>query len=217
MIFIFGDSHRARFLHYDREHNTKPRVKVFGDAGLTAYGMGGIKEPGLSVGGMPYSRGWPMLDEMLKEVGPDDVILFVLGEVDCRIHLYYHHWLGNVPIKVVVDEAVRRYGTALSKVSEEYRIAVLSVLPAVAQGNVYEIAYYGTRTERAVITKMFNKALETFCISNDIPFIDTWKHLADEDGFLADEHAESDGAHALPHTVGFVDLTPYYPGATLCE
>ena len=214
MIYIFGDSHRAKFLFYDEGKNDIPRVRVFGASGLTAYGMGGGED---APPGVPQydSHGRQLLDEMLSEVQPDDVILFVLGEVDCRIHLFYQHLTTRDPIDVVIGNVIKRFGSMLSEVAQYYQIAVLSVLPAVSQGNFYDIPHYGTRIQRAVITKLFNRALGAWCEENGIPFIDLTPQLADKDGFLKESHAERDEAHASVHTVSFIDLTEYYPGAVL--
>lgn len=200
MIYVFGDSHRARFIHYDKHRNEVSRVKHLGRSGLTAHGIGGKPE---------------YVAKELAPVKADDVVLFVLGEVDCRAHFYHRHRRLGVPIEGLIDTTVERYGAMLCNI-RGYQKAVLDVCPAVRQGNAYGLEFYATREERAEITKMFNRRLSKWCDENDLIFIEIHHLLSDERGFLKKEY-EVDAAHVSEDTVEFVDLAKHFPGATWCE
>ena len=199
MIYVFGDSHRARFVHYDNHNNEVPRVKPLGRSGLTAHGVGGKPE---------YVAG------ELTWVKDDDVVLFVLGEVDCRVHFYHHHRVTGTPIEELIDNTVERYGTTLCNL-RGYQMAVLDVCPAVRQGNVYALEFYASREERARITMMFNQRLSKWCRENGLTLIKIHHLLSDDRGFLKREYEVGD-AHVSEDTVEFVDIAKHYPGAEWC-
>jgi len=200
MIYVFGDSHRARFIHYDNHNNEVSLIKPLGRSGLTAHGVGGKPE---------------YIAEELSVVEPDDVVLFVLGEVDCRVHFYLHHRQDCIPIKKLISTTVKRYGKAIL-LFKEYQIAVLDVIPAVKQGNAYNVEFYGSREERSDIIVEFNRQLGKWCKENNIPFIATHHLLADSHGFLKVKYSVDD-AHASEGTVELIDLNEYFPGAAWCE
>lgn len=208
MIYVFGDSHRARFIHFDNHNNKVSRISSVGGSGLTAHGLfGGGKNPRGD-----YDGGIEGLANALKVIKPNDVMLFVLGEVDCRVHFYYHHKNSGTPIKELIATTIKRYGKAIL-LFKEYQIAVLDVIPAVRQGNAYHLEYYGSRKERASITIEFNRQLGEWCKKNNVPFIAIHHLLADDNGFLKKEYEVGD-AHVSEDTVEFIALDKYFEGAT---
>lgn len=212
MIYVFGDSHRARFQHINNRLEAEgkaPRFSVHGDSGLTAYGIG--KQDDISVLGRPSGPGIALLAKMLEEVTKEDLIIFCLGEVDCRIQIYYRHRTANKSIEELIDIVVLQYGNVLQMLNKRFEIAVMDVIPAVRQTNTYGLEFYATREERAEITIQFNKRLEKFCADYGIPFIKMHHQLADERGYLKDSYAESDGAHAQVPTIDLIDFERLMP------
>lgn len=137
--------------------------------------------------------------------GPDDVFMFVLGDIDCRIHLYRQMVLQNRNMNDVVKDAVERYTHIIGQVRDDGRprIAVLDVPPAVAQPNIYLLDHYGTRDQRAEISRRWNIVLGDWCEKNKICFVHIWPYIADARGWLREEYAEPDQAHVNAGAVPF--------------
>ncbi len=203
-VYVFGDSHAGKFANNPYCH--WPGSASHG----TAYNLGNPKS---------QSRSYERLQFHLSLYDKEDVWLFVLGEIDCRIHIYLKHKQTGLPINILIDETILRYGHIIKAVRDDGRpnIAVLDVPPAVAQENLYKYEHYGTRDERAVIARKFNAALGRWCERNDIFIVRLYPYIADERGWLKDEYADEDNAHVKPSTVPYVieQLKGRWPG--LCE
>ena len=205
MIRVFGDSHAMKFGdHY-------PTAWI---AGLTCYGFCGgdislmveniFNKAGID-GLIPRREvGWSAFKNFLEQTEEEDIILFVLGEPDCRIQFYYHHMRDGVPLQDLIDTTIKRYMDFLSTVDR--RVAVLDVIPANDQGNVYQFEFYADRQIRAEITMMFNRTLKSACEENGVTFVSLWNLLADENGFLKPEMTAPDNAHAKPDPVLFAEV-----------
>jgi lysophospholipase L1-like esterase len=198
-IFVFGDSHAGKF-------GADPGmfIRLFNAGQATAHNL-------CNQNGPSYFN----LQQSLHEYDPADVFLFVLGEIDCRIHFYYQHMKTGKPISVLIMDTVARYGHIIKSVRDDGRpnVAVLDVPPATRQGNVYELEHYATREERSDIARWFNEILGSWCAAREIPFIRLYPYIADERGFLKDQYATEDGAHVSHLTVPFVvqELSVYFP------
>ncbi len=190
LYHVYSDSHGAKFHLYNKRLDVD-RFMVYGNAGLTAHGIGRDKAN--------------FLLQMLQQLRRGDNILFNLGEVDCRAHFYYHHRESGRPINELMEETAERYISMILRIIDQgYRVVVLDVLPAVRIGNVHGLQYYATREERAAIILQFNKVLRKHCKRAGLPFIRSHYLLADENGFLRDEYA-ADQAHANIEAAAVID------------
>lgn len=189
-IFVFGDSHAGKF-------GADDRFVLCGPHAPTAYGLANENSE---------SQSLFMLRQMLHEVGPEDIVLFVLGEIDCRVHIYRQYIITGKCYGDICAEILERYGRIILAVREDNNcnVAVLDVPPAVAQGNVYEYDHYGERPNRAAIAVEFNAALATWCEDNEVCFVHLWPYITDERGWLSNEYAVWDGAHIMHTAVPFV-------------
>lgn len=191
MIYVFGDSHAGKF-------GVDDGFILCGPPSPTAYGLANEKA---------RSESLLMLRAMLVDVTEDDIILFVLGEIDCRVHIYRQHILtGKSYFDICKEIVFERYGRILLAVrsDNDCNVAVLDVPPATAQENVYELDHYASRDERAKIIFLFNWVLGKFCHDNDVPFVELWPYITDERGWLKEEYAVWDGAHVMHTAVPFV-------------
>lgn len=190
MIHVFGDSHAGKF-------GVDDRFILCGPPSPTAYGLANEKA---------RSESLLMLRAMLVDVTEDDIILFVLGEIDCRVHIYRQYVITRKPILSIIDNVIERYGRILLAVRKDNgcNIAVLDVPPATAQENVYELDHYATRPERATIIKLFNRQMGDWCEKNEVCFVKLWPYITDSKGWLREEYAVWDGAHVSEETVPFV-------------
>jgi hypothetical protein len=180
-VFTFGDSHAGKFGGDDR-------FVLYGPPAPTAYGLANENS---------RSQSLFMLRHMLLDMAPDDIILFVIGEIDCRVHVYRQHILTGRHPNTIISETVQRFGHIVKSVAEDnnVEVAILDVPPAVAQGNIYLYDHYGTRDQRAEIARRWNIILGEFCKKNDICFVEIYPHIADERGWLKPEFAVEDEAH----------------------
>lgn len=199
-VYVFGDSHAGKF-------GVDPERFVLGNAGqATAHNLCNTES---------QSESWFNLQQFLHTFDPaEDVFMFALGEIDCRIHLYRQSVLTLRHVNDLIADTVERYGRIIKAVRDDgRRVAVLDVVPAVAQPNIYLLDHYGTRDQRAEVTRRFNAALGRWCEANDIPFIRLYPYIADDRGWLKEEYALDDEAHASESCVPFVvdELAKHFP------
>jgi hypothetical protein len=189
-----GDSHAAKFLWWYYEH---PEGNEY-----VLHGLGGISAYSFASNDTVIARD---AREVFSQIHTTDkeLILMVLGDGDCRVHLYEHHRRDNVSLESLINDTIRRYGAFISTVDKP--IAILDVPPAQRIEEQYDFEYYGSRDERAQIAVMFNSALKKWCNEHGILFIELHPHISDSRGWLKDEYAHPDGAHILHSAVQFVD------------
>ena len=206
-VFAFGDSHAMKFRDfYEARWQIGLPLHAFcgGQLGLQPPQLSGLQRTG--------DKGRKVYADMMQEVGPEDVVLFVMGEPDCRLQFYCHHKRDGIPIADLMANTIERYRAFLATVEVGY--AVLDVIPAIEQGNIYEFAYYATRAQRAGITRDFNALLERACAEDGVPLVRTYDVLADDNGFLLREYEEGPTrSHVTPAIVPHIhrQLCEYFP------
>lgn len=189
MIWVFGDSHAGKFGGDDR-------FKLVGPPAPTAYGLAHEKSK---------SESLFILQALLHFAEQNDIVLFSLGEIDCRVHIYRQSIIQKREANEIIFDVIKRYGRVLKDVRDHnpVNVAVMDVPPAVKQPNVYMVDYYGTRDQRAEIARRFNIVLKDWCEKNQICFVEIWPFLADERGWLKEEYAV-DEVHVSEQVVPLV-------------
>ena len=189
-VYAFGHSHAGKF-------GNDSRFVLVGPPAPTAYGLGNEKS---------RSESLFILRQMLHEVEQNDIILFVLGEIDCRVHVYRQSIITGRHPNDIISDTVEKYGHIIKSVRDDnnVNVAVHDVPPATAQPNVYLLDHYGTRDQRAEIARRFNFILGNWCEKNDICFVQLYPYISDERGWLKEEYAIEDGAHVSEEVVPFV-------------
>lgn len=187
MIYAFGDSHAGKFGGV---------FKLVGPPAPTAYGLAHEKSK---------SESLFMLQALLHFAEDDDIILFVLGEIDCRVHIYRQSVITGKSVNHLVFDTVKRYIRVVEDVRDHnpVDVAILDVPPAVKQPNVYMIDHYGTRDQRAEIARRFNVVLKDYCEKSKICFVELYPYIADERGWLKEEYSV-DEVHVSEAVVPFV-------------
>lgn len=189
MIWVFGDSHAGKF-------GADDRFKLVGPPAPTAYGLAHEKSK---------SESLFILQALLHFAEQNDIVLFSLGEIDCRVHIYRQSIIQKREANEIIFDVIKRYGRVLKDVRDHnpVNVAVMDVPPAVKQPNVYMVDYYGTRDQRAEIARRFNIVLKDWCEKNQICFVEIWPFLADERGWLKEEYAV-DEVHVSEQVVPIV-------------
>jgi len=137
-----------------------------------------------------------------------DVVGLVFGEIDCRIHFYYQRKKTGKPYAKLMDATIANYGRAMDYLkSRGMRFFVVGVPPVGTQGNIYKWLVYGSRQERAKISREFNQRLRRYCRKRGVPFFDPQGFAADGRGYMKKEFLRDDihlNAKALPYMLSFV-------------
>lgn len=168
IITVIGDSHSLLF------QNPLFKIKYIGPA--TAFKIG-------SKDSTIQSR--KKIIKILDKLNSRSTVLFVFGEIDCRLHIYNVHMKKNIPINKVLLSTVDAYCDFIKDLKKKYpkmQFVVCGVFPQGEQGNIYKIKFYAKRDRRMEITKNFNKELEKGCRKNKVAFINVFDDLIDKRG-----------------------------------
>jgi len=125
-----------------------------------------------------------LVREALIESDPEkkNRILFVFGEIDCRIHLINKaKGVKGIPFIHSINKTAESYLNYINKLRHEgYNIAVLSVEPSTAEDGLGDIM--GIWEDRIIVTESLNYAYERYCKHFKIPFFDIYSDLVTLDG-----------------------------------
>jgi len=160
MIHCIGDSHSVFFCNHDNHPNwyihgypnNNPIYSPFQTHWIgahTAYNLHKRK---------------PIFDEVIKKFWkPNDHVLFVAGEIDCREHIVKHSKLQNRTIESVAQEACQRFFSFISSY-RQYNLISFSAIPptTICSGG-------GDPCHIALLS--YNKELEKLANINKIPFL----------------------------------------------
>lgn len=121
----------------------------------------------------------------------DDTIIFCMGEIDCRCHVYkyvdeyitYQDVINCIVVNYM--EAIKlNLNTSLLKLKN---VCVYNVVPPIQKFNTFENREYpflGTDDERKTYVKYFNNKLCQECAKNGFIFFDIYDKYSDSNGFL---------------------------------
>jgi len=191
VVYVLGDSHVGIFL------KRKPfAAHWFGPA--TAYNL---KNPDST------TKSGKRLTGILRYlVRPDDKVLMVFGEIDCRVHIY-NQWVtgkGSLTLDDVIGDTVSSYGAVLDRLYGRcVDFYVASAPPAAREGNIYGVPNYPPVEARCLINRVFNEKLSDYCERRSYHFIDVYSRVVDSEGFIRQEYSCEDGTHLKREAVEF--------------
>jgi hypothetical protein len=159
MITVVGDSHIYEFLPHKQ-------LGIFYLGARTAHQLSNHHD-------LHARQVFPIL----RKSG----VVFFLGEIDCRIHIYNKAMKNSVSISSCIENTVVRYVEYLKKIKDEFELdlAVMSVVPAGTQLNAYNYEFYADAATQKSITMSFNAALESYSNLCKIKYINIFKMLVD--------------------------------------
>jgi O-antigen chain-terminating methyltransferase len=190
-IHVIGDSHTAFF-------STSNLFTVHHIGPATCFNLKNKKSSNDSLN---------KLNDVLKITGNNNKILMVLGEIDCRIHIYYQYKKneGKFSISELIDRTIQSYGDfLLSLIEQGYYISVCGIVPVGTEENIYGYRYYATREVRSLIYQEFNSKLKSFCCKNNLKFMDIYEITSDEQGFFLPEYTD-DGVHLNSKLISHIE------------
>lgn len=117
-----------------------------------------------------------------------DIVIFCMGEIDCRCHIY-KHITKNITYKNIIDNIIENYIEAILLNTEnmDLKVCIYNVVPPIQKYNTPEnpeYPYLGSDDERKKYVLYFNKILKQKCILHNFIFFDIYDKYADENGFL---------------------------------
>jgi hypothetical protein len=147
-IHLIGDSH---VLAYNYSH---PFITHHLGA-ATAYNL---SNPQSTTGS------FQKLQKVLEKINShQSVIIFELGEIDCRLHIYkcYRQNQRRQTIKKIITTTITRYLEVVqATASQGFRVAVLSPVPTGVEDNVYHQEFFADFPIRDQITFAFHSLLQ---------------------------------------------------------
>jgi hypothetical protein len=174
LIHVIGDSHTRIF-----KGGKFVILHPIGPA--TAFNLGSKKSTNMS----NYK-----LQGIINSLNSNDKIIMVLGEIDCRIHIYYQYKkAGDISINELIDNTISNYEMALNQI-HGFELYVCSTPPEGSEDNIYKYAYYADRQLRRDILLLFNDKLKEMCNRNGYKYIDIFYPFCDNKGYLLEKYAE---------------------------
>ena len=185
-LFTFGDSHRSCFDWIETNVNMKYDM-------LNTLGIDNIKSSKESGNGA-YTlstfavKGVQHLDIKRDPVQDGDIVIFCLGEIDCRSHFCKpEHFLSY---KEIIDDIVPRYFEAIKKNVEQLndlKVMVFNVVPPIRSEGIYFNAswpFAGTDEQRKEVVLYMNFRLRDYCEKYGYIFFDVYTKYCGADGFI---------------------------------
>lgn len=191
MLYVVGDSHQHAF-----ENNSFFTLRGIGAA--TAYHL---KDK------VSTNNSNKKLLEIVNSIDKEkDTIILNVGEIDCRIHIYYQAQKRGDDLCDIIDETVYRYGLALNWILKQ-DVPILFVLGIPPPGTYDRFEYdtpgkpYASPNLLSYIYREFNQKMKAWCEERLTFYLDIYSQTVDEKGFLKKEYA-ADAVHlnskALP-------------------
>ena len=182
MIHVIGDSHGAIFEGFQKPYFNRYLFTY------TAYNLIDKKD----------------INELIKtKVKDTDQIIFVFGEIDCRIHIDYQ-WKNY---DEGIEETISRYDKFLTQFTG-YDFAVYNVVPA---GNWLDgsLSYSGIYTpleSKIIIHRKFHSGLKELCLNKGYKMIDIWPYIIDSENRFAKPEYKCDEVHLNSRVEYYVSL-----------
>lgn len=131
-------------------------------------------------------------------IQPKSKIVFSLGEIDIRAHVFKETLRQNVDYKQIVDGILENYIIFLNAMKNK-QFEVFAWGPIATQNDGLPIdknnPRFGTVKQRNIATEYFNNALKEKCGKNDIGFFSIYEDMITDDYLTKKEYISDDGFH----------------------
>ena len=196
-IWFIGDSHVNRFFPMEF---TSPLLQE------KDYIINPISHPALSLNRFVKNNYLQFLSTFPIIKG--DTILFMLGEIDCRVAFYRNSKLKNIPLESTISKVIDKYVTSLKNIQSKYpecHIKISLPNPPVMDGwitspsNVELFLQETNQYERYYIRNMFEFLLKNKLQDTNIPVLDLTQFYKNNLGFTNTTYLKKDDHHFLPN------------------
>ena len=209
VIYCVGDSHSTFFAGRDRIQADRswrrliPCFRVFYLGPVLAYNL---PKNGTTTGGREK-----FLALLGKEIPRGSWIMTVFGEIDTRAHLLGQVDKKGLSVEQVTEACAENYFSFVMELRERgYRPIVYNVVASrpdwdgMSASQKIDFPYEGTQAERNHAVRLLNKGLQRRCREQNIPFLDTFDLLVDENGVTRPECYMDEihlSQHIMPETM----------------
>jgi hypothetical protein len=181
MIYCIGDSHVSFFSGNNRMVNAWPDTSNDSLPFFKTYRLGPVLAYSLSKE-KSRTMGRQKLFEVLDTIPKGSKLLFVFGEIDCRLHLLRQANESGTSVEDVVETSVQRYISVLKEVQTlGYRVMIWHVIPS-TKFKIKDKSNptYGTCLERNDVTQIFNNFLHKYAQKEGIEELSIYNKLIDD-------------------------------------
>lgn len=181
MVYCIGDSHVTLFSGNNKilpewPAGHKDNVPLF-----STYFVGPRLAYNIST---EKSIGRRKIDSIISKIPKNSYIMFVFGEIDCRVHLIREAKKQKRNINEVVCECVDRYFILIKDFAQKgYSPIVWCITPSTIFNlpNI-ELPTFRNWKERNNVTRIFNKQLNKLAKKQKYPVISIYNKLIDKNG-----------------------------------
>ena len=161
-IHVFGDSHTKVFESF-------PNTVIHKLVDYTMYIIGRDQ--------------LDAIDFESIETSPDDILIFVFGEIDVRFHIVKQRDIKKRDLNEIIKTLVIRYieSILLYRTKLKKPCIIYSVTP---QAVTEPLVSVGSLEDRVQITNLLNAELKSQCIQFHIPYLDVYDDYKDDKGVL---------------------------------
>ena len=139
------------------------------------------------------------LDFLLSDIiEPAAKIMFVLGEIDIRAHVFKECERQNCDYRKVTHSSIENYIKMMKEVCDQgFKVLCFGPIASQSEALQTEDTYirWGSEVERNRATAYFNDELEHACESASIGFVTILKQMITDDWHTKTEFISSDGVH----------------------
>ena len=175
MIHLIGNSHITAFSNLP----SPPCWLDFSNALFKPTHLGGITAYTFYENHMPFIR-----EYILKIDKEKDWLCFIAGEVDCRVHIPIQKQKQGKSYEEIIKEVIERYFKIYKEVKEAgYKTFVFGAHPPSTlefRADKPDIVISETYQVRKKITIEWNQQIMHVCNANNIPFVNIYDKLVDE-------------------------------------
>ncbi len=123
------------------------------------------------------------------------VIIFELGEIDCRLHIYHQYRKKNrtKSIKQIIDKTVSNYLRVVGETEGKgFKVAILSPTPTGIEQNIYQKEFFANLKKRDQITLQFHRVLREKAEKRGIIYLDLYSLVASKNGGIKEKFRQDE-------------------------
>ena len=138
----------------------------------------------------------------------DTMYVFVVGEIDCRVHLPKQVVYKNRSVEDVTQECLERFFRIMLDMKKDGRkVAMLGAQPALSNAKLQELVkkdewniwFAGDEPLRYQICQSWENIARSLCKQHDMPYISIYEKLIDKTGAANYDLLNGDALHINHH------------------
>lgn len=211
-VYVVGDSHvnffsgneSLAFIPVGNDINTSEQI---GGLPFSVFHMG----PCLAYNSNFYNtstRFREKLDYLLESViKPGEYIMFVMGEIDIRAHVFKECKAKGKKYEEIVDDILENYLVMMKGViNKGYNVLCFGPIASQSEDTPMDDMFvrYGSEVERNTATEYFTNKINHLCLENNIGFLSIFNKMITSDYHTRTEYLCEDGCHLSQSALNLV-------------